>query len=172
MNKGDSLPLPYVPMAPLPRPSSSAARMAEVPTSSTDSHRPHCSSIDSYASQASTIPFDMLQLPNGERGSGVSAIHEDVSAGRASPSVNSSSGSAAPPPTWFTNLRHHSVENIHRTVSQSYCLVSRVTYLDKTANTKKILIGTTETLQKERNDHAIEKRSWGRINGWTILWQK
>jgi len=54
----------------------------------------------------------MLQLPNGERerGSGLSVIHEDVSAGRASPSVNSASGSAttaAPPPTWFTN---HSID--------------------------------------------------------------
>lgn len=46
-------------------------------------------------SEASTIHFDMLQLPNGERergnGSGLSVIagvHEDVSAGRARPSVN------------------------------------------------------------------------------------
>jgi hypothetical protein len=73
-----------------PRPSSSATRVPEVPrTSSTESHRHQRSSIDSYTSQASTIHFDMLQLPNGgrERGSGLSVIHEDVSAGRASPSV-------------------------------------------------------------------------------------
>ena len=104
--KEKAVPLPYVPMAPPPRPSSSAARGAEVPRTSSTESRPHRSSIDSYTSQASTIHFDMLQLPNGERGSGLSVIHEDVSAGRASPSLNSASGStttAAPPPTWFTN---------------------------------------------------------------------
>ena len=105
--KEKAVPLPYLAMAPPPRPSSSGTRVPEVPrTSSAESHRHRRSSVDSYTSQASTIPFDMLQLPNGERGGGLSVIHEDVSAGRASPSVNSPSGSAttAPPaPTWFTN---------------------------------------------------------------------
>jgi hypothetical protein len=98
--KEKAVPLPYLAMAPPPRPSSSGNRVPEVSrTSSTESHRHQRSSIDS---QASTIHFDMLQSPDGERGSGLSVIHEDVSAGRASPSVNSASGSA-PPPTWFTN---------------------------------------------------------------------
>ena len=103
--KEKAVPMPYLPMAPPPRPSSSAARVAEVPRTSPTESRPHRSSIDSYTSQASTIHFDMLQLPNSERGSGLSVIHEDVSAGRASASPNSASGSAttAPPPTWFTN---------------------------------------------------------------------
>ena len=38
----------------------------------------------------------MLQLPNGERGSGLSAIHEGLSAGKAGPSVNSASDFAPP----------------------------------------------------------------------------
>ena len=74
-----------------------AARVPEVPRTSSTKSRPHRSSIDS------TIPFDMLQLPNGERGSGLSAIDEGVNAGRASPSVNSTSGFAPP-----ANLVHGS----------------------------------------------------------------
>ena len=89
--------LGFRPMTPPPKPSSSAF---EIPgTSSTESHQQRRSSTDS---QASTIEFDMLQLPNGENAIPAS---EDGSAGKASP-VNSASGSAssaAPPPTWSTN---------------------------------------------------------------------
>ena len=111
--KEKAVPLPYVPMAPPPRPSSSAARASEAPRRS---------SIDSYTSQASTIHFDMLQLPTGERGSGLSVIHEDVSGGRASPSVNSASGSAAPPPAWFTNPPIDYGKNANSTVSRRFPL--------------------------------------------------
>ena len=100
--KEKAAPLPYLPMAPPPRPSSSASRVPQVSrTSSTESHPRRRSSVDS---QASTIHFDMLQFPNGERerGSRLSDIPEDASAGKGSPSVNPASGSA-PPPTWFTN---------------------------------------------------------------------
>ena len=88
----------FRPMTPPPKPSSSAS---EIPrTSSTESHQQRRSSTDS---QASTIEFDMLQLPNVEN---AILASEDGSAGRVSPSVNSASGSAstaALPSTWFTN---------------------------------------------------------------------
>ena len=88
-------------MTPPPRPSSSTMSASEVPrTSSTESHPQRRSSTDS---QASTIEFDMLQLPNGES---IMPSNEDGSAGRASPSVNSASGSASSAallPTWLTN---------------------------------------------------------------------
>ena len=87
---------PYLPTAPSPPPGTSSA--SQVPhTSSTEFH----SSIDP---QASTIEFDMLQLPNGES---VIPASEDSSAGRAGLSVNSASGSAstaALPSTLLTNL--------------------------------------------------------------------
>ena len=87
-------------MSPPPRPISSASEVSDTPSS--ESYRQRRSSIDS---QASTIDFDMLQLPYGYGESIVSAS-EDGSAGKASPSVKSASGSAsttALPPTWFTN---------------------------------------------------------------------
>jgi hypothetical protein len=54
--KENAVPLPYLAMAPPPRPSSSGTRVPEVPrTSSAESHRHKRSSADSYTSQASTI---------------------------------------------------------------------------------------------------------------------
>jgi hypothetical protein len=87
--KEKAVPLPYLPMTRPPRPSSSATQAPR--TSSAESHRHRRSSVDSAAY---TIHIDMLQLPNGERGSGLTVIHEDVS--------GIASGSA-PLPTWLTN---------------------------------------------------------------------
>jgi hypothetical protein len=88
------------------RPPSASARVPEVSrTSSSESHRrqPRRSSVDSYTSQASTIPIDIVQLPNGDRDrrGDLGVIHEVPS-----PATNSVAGSAttaAPAPTWFTN---------------------------------------------------------------------
>ena len=114
MRKAD--PLPYLPMAPPPRRSSSAY---EVPrTSSTESHPQRRSSNDS---QALTIHFDMLQLPHGES---IVSASEDGSAGKANPSVNSASGSAsttALPPAWFTNppIDYGNAQSLRRSSSTS-----------------------------------------------------
>ncbi|KAF8814348.1 hypothetical protein BYT27DRAFT_6334963 [Phlegmacium glaucopus] len=107
-------PIPYLAMAPPPPPPIMPSRGPSTgtrvprPPSSGSHRRPQTrpSSMDSYTSRASTIAFDMLQLPTGERSGDLSVILEDVS-----PSAsNSVSGSAAAataaapaPPSWFTN---------------------------------------------------------------------
>ena len=107
---------PHLPTDPPPRPGISSASQA-----------PHASSTESYSSidpQASTIEFDMLQLPNGES---VIPASEDSSAGRAGLSVNSASGSAstvALPSTLLTNLPINGDINMRGTVSRRRFLLS------------------------------------------------
>ena len=107
--KEKAVPLPYFPMPPTPRPSSSASRVRQVPRTSytEESPRHNSSSTDS---EASSLPLDILQLPKEPR-SILSVIPEDTSAGRASPSVNSASSSTGPPPSWFTNQPIYYGEN-------------------------------------------------------------
>jgi hypothetical protein len=109
--KEKAVPLPYLPMATKQLSNSSPSylirRISSTPTflsrfssflvsrSQTDEMGSLRISISHPSVAASTIHIDMLQSPNGERGSSLTVIQEDVSAGIASGS--------APPPTYFTN---------------------------------------------------------------------
>ena len=96
--------LPYLAMA--PPPDAKTSSVPRVPrTSSSGSHRnPPTRRFSTDSSQASTIPFDMLQLPTEREreraGDDLSVIYEDssVRGGSTTPSVTS-----AAVPTWVTH---------------------------------------------------------------------